>query len=120
MSDNPLVVIIQGVKNQRPQRRFFIAPWGWNDLNNAFQYRFDIDAVFSRNQRSSTAIKTDDIFNLLLDLLGPGSWEIDFIDHRKDFKVMLQGKIYISQCLRLNTMRGVYDQNSAFAGSDAS
>ena len=45
--------------------------------------------------------------------------QIDFIDDRNDFEIVIQRQIGIGECLRLDALRGIDYQQRAFAGLQA-
>src|SRR3546814_3887331 len=45
--------------------------------------------------------------------------QVDLVDDRHDLMVMLDGLIDIGQRLRLDALRGIYDQQRAFTGREA-
>ena len=48
-----------------------------------------------------------------------GRRQIDFVDHRNDFEIVVQRQVGIGQRLRLHALRGVHHQQRAFAGLQA-
>ena len=51
--------------------------------------------------------------------LGVGGGQVDLVDHRHDLMVVLDRLVDVGQRLRFDALRGVDDQQRAFAGGEA-
>ena len=83
---------------------------GGQALHNRFQQIIDAQAAFGRNLQGFTAIQANDIFNLLLYPFRFGGGQVDFVQHRQDFVIIVQRQIDIGQSLRLNPLAGIDNQ----------
>ena len=108
--------IVLAVKNQRFERRVPVALGGRNIFHHIFQNRGDIDAHFCRNLRRVHGRQADDVLHLVLCLLGVCGGQVDLIDDRQNFKVVLHGEIGVGQCLSLHALRGIHHQHRPLAG----
>ena len=81
--DDAAVRIIERVEDQRLQGSLRVSCRGRNLSNNCFQNVFNADALFGRDQGSVFRLNTDDILDLLLDLLRHCAGQIDLIDHER-------------------------------------
>ena len=75
--------------------------------------------VFGGDLRRVHGGDADDILHLLLDLLGPGSGQVDLVDDRQDLQVVVDGQIRVGQRLGLDALGGVHDKDRALAGCQA-
>ena len=59
------------------------------------------------------------MLDLLANALGLGRRQIDFVDYRNNFEIVVQRQISIGQRLRFHALRRVHHQQRAFAGLQA-
>ena len=45
--------------------------------------------------------------------------QIDFVDDRDNLQILLHRQVYVGNCLRLDPLRGIDDQQSTFTGAQA-
>ena len=64
-------------------------------------------------------LNPDDVLDLLNHSLRIRTGQIDFIDNRDNFQIIVQRQIDIAQCLRLHSLCGVYHKNCPVAGRQA-
>ena len=115
-NDNPLVGVIQGIKDQSLQGRLRVSLGGGNLRHHLFQHLINTDAVFRRDQRGVLGLNTDHILNLLDDPLGLCAGQVNLIDDRKYIQVMIQRQIYVCQGLGLYPLGGVHHQYGTVTG----
>ena len=63
--------------------------------------------------------KPDHLFDLLANALRLGRRQIDFVDDRNDFEIVVQRQVGVRERLRLHALRRVHHQQRAFAGLQA-
>ncbi len=63
---------------------------------------------------------TDHVLDLLHDPFRFRTGKIDLIDHRKYIQIMIQCKIYVSQCLGFDPLRRVHNKDRSVAGCQTS
>ena len=114
--DNPAIIVILTVKDQRLQRRIRVARWRGDVLDDVFQHCVDVDACLCADFRCILRGNADNLLDLVLDALRVGSREVDLVHHRKDFQIVVQGEIGIGECLCLDSLGRVDDQHCALAG----
>ena len=85
-----------------------------------FQDFFYIESCFGRNPWCVMGFKADDIFDFIYHTIRFCTWQVDFVDDRKDIQVMVKGKIYICQCLGFDSLSCIYYQDCTVAGCKAS
>ena len=68
---------------------------------------------------ASLRIESDHCLDLLANALRLGGRQIDLVDHRNDFQIVVQRQIGIGERLRLHALRGVHHQQRALAGLQA-
>src|SRR6187455_1019586 len=81
---------------------------GLEDLN-------DSRASLATRENRLAGIETDDLLDLPARLFGLGAGQVDLVDNRNDLEVVLDGEIGICQRLRLDALRGIDEQQCAFA-----
>ena len=81
-----------------------------------FQYILDIQTVFRRYQRCIAGIQSDYIFNFLAHNIRLCTGKINFIDNRNDFQIIIQSQIDIGQCLCLDALCRIHNQNGSLTG----
>ena len=114
--DHTAVGIIKGVKNQRFQRRLWIACGCGNLLHHILKDLFDIQAALCGNLGGIHRLQADDVLNFLLYLFRSCTCKVHLVDDREHVKIVLQRKINVCHRLRLNALRRIHNQNRAVAG----
>ena len=84
-------------------------------MDHRFEDLFDAAAVLAAGEDGAVAIEPDDLFELALRLVGLRRRQIDLVDDRDDFEVVLDREIRVGQRLRLDALRRVDQQQRAFA-----
>ena len=72
--------------------------------------------VLAEISSASCASSADHILDLLLDAFGFGGRQIDLVQDRHDFVVVVDRLIDVGECLRLDALACVDHQQRAFAG----
>ena len=111
-----LVGVKPAIKKQRFDRRTGVPLRRRHEPQDTFQHLGNSPALFCAGQNRIAAIQPDDVLKLLPNALGLGAGQIDFVDNRENFKLMIERQIGVGQCLRLNPLGRVNDQNGPFAG----
>ena len=119
-NDDALVRIIQGVEDQRLQRRVRVSGGRRDLFHNGFQHRLDVDAVFRGNQRCILGFQSDHVLDLVNDPLRLCTGKVDLVDHRNDVQIVIQRQIHIGQRLGLNALGRIHHQHRAVTGCQAS
>src|SRR5690606_30984388 len=73
------------------------------------------DALLRAREDRVVAGESDDLLDLPLRLLGLGARQVDLVDDRDDLEAVAHGQVGVGQRLRLHALRGVYEQERAFA-----
>ena len=68
---------------------------------------------------ASLRVQPDHLLDLLADALRLGRRQIDLVDDRNDFQVVMQRQVGVGQRLRLHALRRIHHQQRAFAGLQA-
>ena len=76
-------------------------------------------ALLGAGEDGVPRIQSDDGLDLLADALGLGGGQVDFIDDRDDFQVVVQRQVGVGEGLRFHALRGVHHQQRALAGLQA-
>ncbi len=64
---------------------------------------------------ASRGIESDHLLDLLANAIRLGRRQIDLVDYRDDFEIVVQRKIGIGQRLRFDALRGIDHKQRAFA-----
>ncbi len=112
----PHIGVILAVEHQCLQRRIGIARGGGNILHNVLQHRLNISAQLCRNFRRIQSGQPDDVLHLLLGLQRIGGRQVNFIEHRKNFQIVIHGQIGVGQRLGLHALRGIHHQQRPLTG----
>ncbi len=75
----------------------------------------DPDAFLGRGQNGLARVEPDDLLDLPAGLLGLRAGQIDLVDDRDDVEVVVDREIRVGERLRLDALRGVDEQQRAFA-----
>ena len=85
-------------------------------MHNVLQHRGDVDALLGGDLRRVQRGQADDVLNLMLPPPRVGGGQVDFIEHRADLQVVVQGQIGVGQRLGLHPLGGVHHQHRPLAG----
>ena len=118
-NDDTAVAVEPGIENQRAQGQIGRAFGRRHQHDDGFQDVVNADSLFGAGQHGIARIQADDGFDLLANPLRLGRREIDLVDDRNDFQVVVQGQVRVGQRLRFHALGGVHHQKGAFAGLQA-
>ena len=116
VDDNPLVGVVVAVKDEGPQGGVGVSGGGGHMLHHVLQHGGDVKPHLRGDLRRVQCRDPDNILDLMLDPLRVGGGQIDFVDHRPDLQIVVQGQIGIGQRLRLDALTGVHHQHRPLAG----
>src|SRR6185369_4755953 len=114
--DNPLILIIPGVEQQRLERSIRVPDRRRNLLDDLLKNLVSADSLLGAGQNRLMGIDADDILDLLLDPFRIGRRQIDLVQHREHLEVYIQGEIDVGKGLGLDPLGSVNHQQSAFTG----
>ena len=117
--DNPPVLVVIGVEDQGLQRGLGISLRRRHVGHDVLQHLVDVDVRLGGNQGRVLGVQADDVFNLLLDQVRLGANQIDLVDHRQDFQVIVQRQIHVGDGLGLDALGGIHHQHRPFTGGQA-
>ena len=113
--DHTDVVVEPGVDDERLERAVGIALGRRDALDQRLQQLGHALAGLGADLHGIGGIDTDDLFDLLGDLVGIGGREVDLIDDGQDFDALLERRVAVGDALGLDTLGGVDDQQGAIA-----
>ena len=119
VDDGAAVGIVLAVEDQALQRRVPVALRRGHVADDHLEHGMDVDAVFRRDLRRVERRNADDVLDLVFDLLGPRSGQIDLVDDRQDLQPRVDGKIRVRERLRLDALRRIHHEDRALAGRQA-
>ena len=82
------------------------------------QHLFHAEPRLARGQQDILVLAADQVDHLVFHLVDHGRIHIDLVQHGDDFQVVPHGQVEVRYGLRLNALRGVDDQQRAFARGD--
>ena len=104
------------IENQRLKRCLRVAFWRRNHLHNALQNLIHALARLAAGRQNVVAVAADKVHNLVLHLFRHSVRKVDFIDDGDYLKIMLDGQIQVRNCLSLNALCGVDNEQRTLAG----
>ncbi len=118
--DHAEVGIVPAVDQQRACSGASRSPVGGGmRADDGFEHVLDADAGLGAGEHRVAGVDADDVLDLGADLLGLGGGEVDLVDDGDDLVVVLDRLVDVGERLRLDPLRGVDDQQRAFARGEA-
>ncbi len=114
--DDAAIGIEPGVENQRLQPVVGVSLGRRDALYDGFEHVGDALSGFGADENGVGGIEADRAFDHFFGASDVGARQIDFVDDGNDFKAVIDGEIGVGERLRLDALRGVDDQQRAFAG----
>ena len=112
---NPQIRIIPRIDQQRARRRIFIPMWCGQFIYNFFQQFWHTIAGFTRYRQSIPCVQSNHICNLFTCTCNITGRQINLVQHRQHFQIIIQRQIRICQRLCLNPLGCVNQHQRAFA-----
>ncbi len=84
-------------------------------MHDGLQHVVDAETGLRGDHQRIGGIETDHILDLPLDLVGFRRGQVDLVQHRHDLVPGIERMVDICQCLRLDTLTSVDDQQRTFA-----
>ena len=117
--DDAAICVEPGIENESPQRRVGRAFGRGDEEHDGFENLVNARALLGADQQGVARIEADDGLDLFADALRFGRRQIDLIDDRNDFQVVVQRQVGVGEGLRLDALGSVHHQQGAFAGLEA-
>jgi hypothetical protein len=114
--DDPDVVVEPRIDDERRQGRVRVSLGRRHLLDHGLQDVVDADAVLGARAHRVGGVDADDVLDLVDDALRVRRAQVDLVQHRQHFDALLDGGVAVGHRLRLDTLRGIDDQERAFAG----
>ena len=114
--DDPLVLVIPGIEQERLQRLVRVPDRRRNFLDYLLQDFPGADTLLGAGKDRIVSIDADDVLDLLHHPLGFSRRQIDLVEHREYLQVVLKGQINVRQRLSLDPLRRIDDQQASFTG----
>ncbi len=93
------------VEDQGAQRRVDVALRRRHPPDDGFEHVLHADALLGGDAQHVLGGDAEQIFDFLRDFVGAGGGQVDLVDDRDDFEVLLQRQIDVRQRLRLDALR---------------
>ena len=107
--------VVPGVEDQRLERRVGITLRRRQALDDGLEDVLDAAAFLGAGEDGGRAIEPDDLLDLAARLLGLRAGQVDLVDDRDDLEAVVDREVGVGQRLRLDALRGVHEQQRAFA-----
>ena len=114
-NDHAAVRVVPGVEDQGLERRGGRPSRRRQPRDDGLENLRDTGALLRAGEQRTCPVEPDDVRDLATGLFRLGAREIDLVDDRDDFEVVLDGEIGIGERLGLDALRGVHEQQRAFA-----
>ena len=118
VGNDAAIRIEDGVENECLQRCIGIAFWRGNALNDSAENVVDTLTCFAGGANDVFAFATNEFDDFIFHFLRHGVGHVAFVEHGNDFQIVLDGHIEVGNGLCLNALRGVYHEETTFAGCD--
>jgi hypothetical protein len=115
--DDTTVRVVPRVEKQSFERLVTVATGRRNVFDHGFEGFADALPGFARGRNGELPINADNLFDLFAGALHIGARQIDLVDHRDDFEIVVERQVGIGEGLRFDPLRCVDDENGAIAGS---
>ena len=118
VTDDAAVGVKERIKDEGTQNTISLRGWG-DTLHDGLQDLLDTDACLGAGRDRLIGRNRQEILQLLLHGGKVGIREVDLIDDRNDRETLLVGEVDVGHRLGLDTLGGIHDQKSTFAGGKA-
>ncbi len=119
MRDDALVGVEQRVKRQRLQTRRARGLRRGNALHDGFQNFLNADSLLRARGNRQRRINRQNILNLPLCLRHVRVRQVNLVNDRYDFQILLPRQMHVGDGLRLHALRRIHDEQRAFARAQA-
>ena len=107
-----------GVEDQGLQGSLLVAHGMGYAVHDGIQYLLHALAGLAAGPDDVLRVTADEVYYLVLHLVGHGAGHVDLVDHGYDLQVVVDGHIEVGDGLRLHALRGVDHEQGAFASSN--
>ena len=112
--DSPIDVVL-GIEHQGLQGRLRLSGRGRQALHDSLEHPVDANPVLRRDGQGGKRIEPEILVDLLEHPVHVRRRKIDLVDHRQQLEVVLEGQIQVGDCLRLDPLGRVDDDDRAVA-----
>ena len=84
-----------------------------------FEDVFDALSVLCAYVECASRVQADHGLQLFFGFFNLGSGQIDLVQNRNDFEVVVHSQVRVGKCLCLDSLRRIHDQQRTLAGSQA-
>ena len=116
--DDADVVVEPRIDDQRLQWRLRIAAWRGDSLHQRFQKLRHALAGLGADEQRIVRFDADDFLDFLNHVVRVCRRQVDLVDHRDHRQALLERRVAVRDALRLDPLRGVDDQQRAFASRE--
>jgi hypothetical protein len=116
--DHAQISVIPAVDQHRDQRLGAVSLRRRQLLNNSFEHSGNVQAGLRRHADRFRRIDANYVLDLLLDALDVGGRQVDLVEDRQDFQVVVQRLIDVGERLRFDALTCIYYEDRSFAGGE--
>ena len=116
--DHAEIAVVPAVDQQRLERRVAVAARRRQARDDGLQHLGNVEPGLGRDQDGVRGVEPDHVLDLLPYLLGLGRRQIDLVEHRHDFVIVLDRLVDVGERLRLDALRRIDHQQRALAGGE--
>ncbi len=118
-ADDAPVLVVVGVEDQRSQRRLRVAAGGGDPLHDRVEQLGHALAGLGRDAQDLVGRDAEHVLDLGGVALRVCCRQVDLVEGGDDLEVVLEGLVAVGERLGLDPLRGVDQQDHAFAGGEA-
>ena len=110
--------VVPGIEDERLERRLGVAGGRRQPAHDRFENLRHAGSLFGAGEHGARSVEADDLLDLPPRFFRLRAREIDLVDHGDDLEAVLDGQIGIRERLRFDTLRGIHQEQGAFAGRE--
>src|SRR5690606_8419325 len=114
--DNSPERVEHAVEDQRLQRLVRISCRRRNAVHNCFEHLVNSKSCSRARVENFFSLAADEVYYLIFYFLNHRTIHVDLVDDWNNLEVIVDGEVEIADCLGLDALRSVYEQQAAFAG----
>ena len=114
--DHAAVGVEPGVENERLEPVVGRSLGRRDALHDGFEDLGDAQPGLGADEDGVGGIEADGVFDHLFGARDVGARQVDLVDDRDDFESVIDGEVGVGQGLGFDALRGIDDQQRAFAG----
>ena len=115
VGDRSSVVVVVGIEHHGLEVSCWGSRWGRDAFDDGRKEFIDSDASFSGAFDDFRRVDPEDMVHFGGDFIDSGVVEVDFVDDRNDFQVVVHGRIGVGDGLGFDALEGIDQEQGSFA-----